>query len=176
MEPSQYVASKIALAALALLTSCSKPAKVAEFQHIYGDRIKVDVTNKTLDIVGKTYVLTDCSNSQFTCFKVGSYAVAFPKKCRPQPEVDTSIEFNRSIGYEHVQFLPHRSGHSGVYGPIKGENSYLFTFDEPKITTLYFSKTDDIRNIAVAEDLGWGDLIPYQFLHVEGTHELRCSQ
>lgn len=176
MESAQYVVSKIALAMLALVAGCTKPLQVVAFKHANGDVIKVDVTNKTLNLVGKTYTLTDCSNALFSCYRAGAYAVAFPKKCRPHPDIDVRISFDQSIGFEHTQKLAHRTGYSRIHGQIGEFRNYLFTFDEPMVTEIYYSDKTNIRKMSEGDEMGRYNIDAYLFKHVAGTHELRCAE
>ncbi len=161
--------------ALMLLAGCTAAPKVAEFKHQNGGLISVDVTKKTITLVDKTYPLKDCSNAQFTCYVANGYAVAFPKKCRPLPEVDDVINFNASFGYEHIRFLPHKTGYSRIHGPASGLRNFLFEFDLPRITHIYFSKTTDLASFVRDDNLAEGELDVYDYAHVESSYTLGCS-
>ncbi len=176
MEPSQYVASKIGLVALAMLASCSKPPELAKFQHKNGDVISIDVANKTLDLVGTTFNLEDCSTELFTCYRADRYVIVYPKKCKTYPSVDFLIDFDRSIGFEHAQFVAHKGGYSGIHGQIGAFRNYLFTFDEPQVTEIYYSGKTNIRKMSEGDEMGRYNIDAYLFTHVAGTHELRCSE
>lgn len=176
MERAKNITAHLAAIALFYLSSCSHKTEIAEFRHQNGGAIKINMTNKTMNILGAQYKLRECFHNQFVCFKAADYAIAFPKKCKPQPDIEAVTNFDYAIGYEHLMFVPNKTGYSAVHGPLNGRKGFLFLYDEPKIRKIFFSRTVDLRVLRSKQSFTSLDLDPYEYTHVAGTHELRCSE